>query len=341
MGKAQEPEVRASLQETLLRLMRFWTDEGCLWLPSCDFEVEAGTLHPDSFFRLLGPEPWRAVFLQPVRRPLDGRRREHPYRLQKHLQLQVVLKPPPPDLQTLYLRSLETLGCELAVHDLRFAEWNWQSTALDAWGSGWHVLVDGLGITRLTFLQEAAGTTLEPPTAELSYGIERLTMLLAGKPSAGDLEWVEGGPVYGDLRRTDEAELSRYVFAVADVGALRRQLEELLGESDRCLEAGLVRPAYELAVKSLQGVDILEARGDLTTFERQRWLAEVKSRVQAAAALYLEAREPRSEAGGEDRVPEQDPGKEPVAEPPKADKGKTKKAAKARRRRQQEPADGG
>lgn len=340
MAKSQEPEARASLQETLLRLTQFWTGQGCLWLPSCDFEVEAGILHPDSFFRLLGPEPWRAVFLQPVRRPLDGRRREHPYRLQKHLQLQVVLKPPPPDVQSLYLQSLEALGCELAVHDLRFAEWNWQSTALDAWGSGWHVLIDGLGITRLTFLQEAAGETLAPPTAELSYGIERLTMLLAGKPSADDLDWVAGGPVYGDLRRSDEAELSRYVFEVADVGSLRRQLEELLGESDRCLEAGLVRPAYELAVRSLQSVEVLEARGDLATFERRQRLAEVQQRVRAAAALYLDARKPRSVDGAEDREAEPQPDGEPPAAP-EVKKSKPKKAGKPRRRRKQEPADGG
>jgi glycyl-tRNA synthetase alpha chain len=339
MGKAREPENRASLQETLLRLTRFWAGEGCLWLPPCDFEVEAGTFHPDSFFRLLGPEPWRAVLLQPVRRPLDGRRREHPYRLQKHLQLQVTIKPPPEDLQALYLRSLEALGCDLTVHDLRFAEWHWQSTALDAWGAGWHVLIDGLGVTRLTYLQEAAGKALEPPTAELSYGLERLTMLLAGEPSAADLEWVEGGPAYGALRLADESEWSRYVLAVADVGVLRRQLADLLAEADRCLEAGLARPAYELAVKGLQGVDVLEARGDLTVFERRRWLEEVQSRVSAAALLHLDGREPPP-AQAEDRAPEMGAGEPP---PPveKAEKPKKPKKPRKARRRKKESGDGG
>jgi glycyl-tRNA synthetase alpha chain len=339
MGKAREPETRASLQETLLGLTRFWTGEGCLWLPSCDFEVEAGIFHPDSFFRLLGEEPWRAVFLQPVRRPLDGRRREHPYRLQKHLQLQVVLKPPPPDLQAVYLQSLEAVGCELAVHDLRFAEWHWQSIALDGWGAGWHVLIDGLGVTRLTYLQEAAGKPLEPPTAELSYGLERLTMLLAGKPSAADLDWVEGGPAYADLRLADEAELSRYVFAVADVGALRRQLDELLGESERCLAARLARPAYELAVKCLQGVEVLEARGDLTVFERRKWLQAVQGRVRAAADLYLAGRRPRSREEAEEPAAAKAVAEAPPPEPKAAKKAK--KAAKTRRRTKKGSGDGG
>ncbi len=337
MGTTNEPESRASLQETLLRLTRFWTAEGCLWVPSCDFEIETGTLHPDSFFHLLDSEPWRAVLLQAVRRPLDGRRREHPFRLQKHLQLQVILRPAPEDLQALYLRSLEALGFELAVHDLRFAEWSWSSTALDAWGSGWHVLIDGLGITRLTFLQQAAGQSLEPPTAELSYGIERLTMLLAGRPSAADLDWVDGGPTYGDLRRSEESELSRYVFSVADVETIRRQLDELLAEADRCLAADLVRPAYELTVKSLQGLDVLEARGALTTFERQQRLEQVRSRVRAAAALYLAAAEP-APGYEEDQVPDE-VAELPPEEPPKEEKGR-KKAKKSRKRRGQERENG-
>ncbi len=287
-----QPEAGASLQQTLLRLLRYWTDEGCLLLPACDFEVDAATLNPQTFFHLLGADPWRSVTLQPVRRPLDGRRRDHPYRLVKHLQLQVLLKPSLGDLQEVYLRSLEAAGAELPIHDLRFADWSFDAPALAARGSGWHVLVDGLGVTRITYLRELAGHRLEPVAVELSYGLERLSMVLAGVPSAGDLAWAAGGPDYGALRRGDEAELSRYAFEVADVANLRQRLDALEGAARHRLENALARPAYELAVRVLQGLDVLEARGDLAATERARRIAAVRQVVTAAAELHLAVAEP-------------------------------------------------
>ncbi len=277
----------AALQDTVRRLTRYWADEGCLLLPSCDFEVPAGILHPDAFFHLLGAAPWRAAYMQPVRRPLDGRRGEHPYRLGLHLQLQVVLKPPPEDLRGLYLRSLEALGLVLADHDVRFADWRWESKTLAASGSGWRVVIDGLGVTRLTFLERAAGREMAPQAVELCYGVERLSMLLAGVSEAFALRWSAGGPLYGDLRRRGEEELARYVFEVADTDALRHRLAGLAAESRRCLEAGLARPAYELAVQGLQALDVLEARGELDPGRRERWLGRLGRRVVAAAELHL------------------------------------------------------
>ena len=352
MAVERPPEV-GTLQQTLLRLIRFWTDEGCLLLPSCDFEVDAATLHPATFFHLLGADPWRAATLQPVRRPLDGRRRDHPFRLAKHLQFQVVLKPPPEDLQEVYLRSLEAAGCELAVHDLRFADWRFESPALDARGAGWHVLVDGLGVTRITYLRELAGRRLEPPAVELTYGVERLSMVLAGASTAGDLTWAAAGPDDSALRRLDEAEFSRYVFEVADVDAVRQRLDALEREARSCLAAALARPAYELAVKALQGLEILEARGDLAAAERDRRLAVVREVVTAAAALHLDGeaenrlpgsrrrgrRERRGDLRGDLREPASgEPAAEETLEKTAKESPAERPAAAARKRRKRAAA---
>ncbi len=273
----------------MLRLQDFWTARECLLLPACDFTVPFATLHPDAFFGVLEPDPWRAVFLQPVRRPLDGRYGEHPFRLAKHLQLLVVLQPPPADVQGLYLESLEALGLELELHDVRFSDWSWAQRSLDARGRGWHALVDGLGVTRLTFLERLAGRDLESPCVEICYGLERLAMTLQGAASAFELGWTREDADYRRLRLRDEEELSRYAFEVADPGELLRRFEVLEQEAERCLAGGLARAAYELSVRCLEPIDLLDARGVLSARERAESLDRVRDRVIAAAGI---ARDP-------------------------------------------------
>lgn len=336
MADEREGESKIALQQAVMELQRFWATEGCLLLPSCDFEIAAGTLHPDTFFHLLGGEPWRAAYLQPVRRPLDGRRRDHPFRLAKHLQFQVLLKPPPEDIQGLYLRSLSAVGFELEVHDARFADWSWESAALGAWGSGWHVLVDGLGITRMTFLQQAAGQALEPVSVELTYGLERLAMLLAGVATADDVAWAEGGPRYGRLRRRDEAEFSQNAFEVADTADHRQRFDALEREARRRL-AG---PAYELTVQGLLPIEILETRGDLSARERDDRTGRVEHLVSAAAVLR--AGDGRSEAEVEaSGAPVAEDEGRPAKKKPAPRRKRRKKLARRKKPATGEEADGG
>ncbi len=285
-----------TLQDAVLRLQRFWSNQGCLLIPPCDFEVPFATLHPDAFFRTLGPAPWRAAYLQPVRRPLDGRYGLHPFRLSKHHQLEVVLKPPAEEVQAIYLASLEALGLNLQQHDIRFAEWRWQPRSLGASGFGWHALIDGLGVTRLTYLERVADRDLDPASFEISYGLERLLMLLQGAPDAYAVSWSGDGSAYSWLHRRDEEEVARYVFEIADVADLKQRLEALEREAGRCLETGLARPAYELAVRCLEPIDVLDARGAVTGRERERWLDRIRERVVAAADLHLAHQAADSEA---------------------------------------------
>ena len=292
-----------ALQDVVLRLQHFWAARQCLLLPPCDFGVPYATLQPDAFFRTLGPEPWRAAYLQPVRRPLDSRLGRHPYRLSRHLQLQVMLKPPPADVQTLYVESLEALSVDLALHDLRFEEWRWQPRSLGVRGSGWHVLLDGLGVTRLTFLERVADREIDPVSVEISYGLERLSMLLQGAEDAFSVRWSDDGPEYGSLRRRDEMEQSRYFVEVAHAGDLRQRLEALGREAQRCLEAGLARPAYEIAVRCLGPIDTLDARGELSARERASWLDRVHEQVVAAADLYLSEEAKLAVAAGKQAAP--------------------------------------
>ncbi len=299
-----------NVQDAIFRLSRFWAAQGCLVLPPCDLEIPGGILHPEVFFRLLDPEPWRAAYLQPVRRPLDGRYGHHPYRLGRHLQFQVVVKAPGGDMRELYLESLEDLGLEPADHDLRFAEWNWEALSLDAWGLGWHVLVDGLGVTRMTFLQQVAGRQLDPVALEISYGVERLLMTITRAGDAFQLPWAGDGPEYGELCRRDEVELSRYANEVADVDVVERQLAVLADEARVALDAGLVRLAYELTVKALRGIDLLEVRGRLSTRDRAERLSRVRERIREVAARYLD-----EEANPAVEVPEPESPKAEEAEP--------------------------
>ena len=208
-----------SFQELTLRLAEFWSARGCVIQQPYDLEVGAGTMHPDTFLRVLGPEPWRVAYVQPSRRPADARYGENPFRLGKHYQMQVILKPSPKEIQQLYVQSLETLGVDLKIHDLRFEEDNWEAPTLGAWGVGWQVMLDGMEITQFTYFQQSGGMDLEPISVELTYGLERITMFLGLSKSVYRIDWVPEGVDYGQVRHQDEVEFSKYYFEIADVNS--------------------------------------------------------------------------------------------------------------------------
>jgi glycyl-tRNA synthetase alpha chain len=290
-------------QTLILKLSEYWASRGCLIEQPYDTEVGAGTMHPATFLRVLGPEPWRCAYVQPSRRPADGRYGENPFRLVKHYQFQVVLKPSPDDVQELYVDSLRAIGIEPAEHDLRFEEDNWESPTLGAWGVGWQVLLDGMEITQFTYFQQAGGIDLAPCTAEITYGLERLTMFLTRTRNVMDIEWAPGVP-YGEVRRQDEYEVSKYGFEVADVELLRATFERQEAESRRCLAAGLVVPAYECALKCSHAFNLLDARGAVSATERVGVIKRVRDLAVGCAKGWVAARE----ALGQPLLP-----KEPVA----------------------------
>ncbi len=280
-----------SFQELILSLCQYWAGQGCVLQQPYDLEVGAGTMHPDTFLRVLGPEPWRVAYVQPSRRPADGRYGENPFRLGKHYQLQVILKPAPPDVQRIYVQSLAALGIDLAVHDLRFEEDNWEAPTLGAWGVGWQVMLDGMEITQFTYFQQAGGLDLDPVSVEITYGLERITMFLGQSRSIYDIAWVPGGLDYGQVRHQEEVELSRYCFELADVEFLRLQFDGLEREAGRCLEAGLVLPAYECALKCSHLFNVLDARGAVSVTERVERIKRVRNLAVACARAYLASRE--------------------------------------------------
>ena len=295
-----------TFQELVLALSEYWAGQGCVLQQPYDLEVGAGTMHPDTFLRVLGPEPWRVAYVQPSRRPADGRYGDNPFRLYKHYQMQVILKPSPADVQRLYVRSLEAMGIDLGVHDLRFEEDNWEAPTLGAWGVGWQVMLDGMEITQFTYFQQAGGLDLEPISCEITYGLERITMFLGLERSIYDIRWVPGGPTYGQVRHQDEAEFSRYNFEVADVAFLRARLDGFEREARRCLDAELVLPAYECALQCSHLFNQLDARGAVSVTERVALMKRVRDLACACAAAYLASRErlgfpllPRAEASGE------------------------------------------
>jgi len=279
------------IQTLILRLSQYWGEQGCVVQQPLDIEVGAGTMHPETFLRVLGPEPYRVAYVQPSRRPADARFGENPFRLGKHLQMQVILKPSPADVQEVYLASLRSLGIDPAVHDVRFEEDNWESPTLGAWGVGWQVLLDGMEITQFTYFQQAGGQDLKPISAELTYGLERIAMFLQRKASAFDISW--GGLTYGQVRRQDEIELSRYAFEVADVELLRRHFEDWEREAGRCLEVEepLVLPALEATLKMSHLFNLLDARGAVSVAERVVLIARVRKLAVRVAKAYLEQRE--------------------------------------------------
>ena len=280
-----------SFQELILRLQTFWAERGCVVQQPYDLEVGAGTMHPDTFLRVLGPEPWKVAYVQPSRRPADARYGENPFRLGKHYQLQVILKPSPKDVQAVYIDSLRALGVDLEVHDLRFEEDNWEAPTLGAWGVGWQVMLDGMEITQFTYFQQAGGIELEPISAEITYGLERITMFLGLSRSVYDVEWVPGGVDYGLVRHQDEVEFSKYYFEVADVEFLKTRFDGNEKEAGRCLEAGLVLPAYECALKCSHLFNVMDARGAVSVTERVALIKRVRNLAVACAREYVASRE--------------------------------------------------
>jgi glycyl-tRNA synthetase alpha chain len=280
-----------SFQELILALSEFWAGAGCALEQPYDLEVGAGTMHPATFLRVLGPEPWRVAYVQPSRRPADARYGENPFRLGKHYQFQVVLKPSPADVQALYVKSLEAMGIDLAVHDLRFEEDNWEAPTLGAWGVGWQVMLDGMEITQFTYFQQAGGIDLAPISCEITYGLERITMFLGLEKSIYDLEWVPGGIDYRGVRHQDEVEMSKYGFEVADVDFLRSLFAGHEAESKRCLAAGIVLPAYEQALKCSHAFNLLDARGAVSVTERVALMKRVRDLAIGCAEAYLASRE--------------------------------------------------
>jgi glycyl-tRNA synthetase alpha chain len=280
-----------SFQELILGLSEFWTEQGCVLQQPYDLEVGAGTMHPDTFLRSLGPEPWNVAYVQPSRRPADARYGENPFRLGKHYQFQVILKPAPKDVQRLYINSLEALGIDLKVHDLRFEEDNWEAPTLGAWGVGWQVMLDGMEITQFTYFQQAGGMDLEPISVELTYGLERITMFLGLSRSVYDIDWVPSGVDYGQVRHQDELEFSRYYFELADVEFLKTQFDGFERESQKCLEAGVVLPAYEFALKCSHAFNVLDSRGAVSVTERVELIKRVRNLAVGCAEAFVESRE--------------------------------------------------
>ena len=278
------------LQTLILKLSAYWASKGCLIEQPWDVEVGAGTMHPATFLRVLGPVPWRAAYVQPSRRPADGRYGANPFRLVKHQQFQVVLKPAPADVQDLYVESLVALGIDPKEHDLRFEEDNWESPTLGAWGVGWQVLLDGMEITQFTYFQQAGGIDLAPITAEITYGLERLTMFLAKQRSVYDVEWAPG-VTYGEARKQDEYEVSKYGFEVADAGLWQTLFDRFEAEAVRCLDAGLVLPAYDFALKCSHAFNILDARGAVSATDRVGVIRRVRELAVRCAKAYVLSRE--------------------------------------------------
>jgi glycyl-tRNA synthetase alpha chain len=278
------------LQTLILKLSTHWASKGCLLEQPWDVEVGAGTMHPATFLRVLGPEPWRAAYVQPSRRPTDGRYGANPFRLVKHQQYQVVLKPAPADIQDLYVESLVALGIDPKEHDLRFEEDNWESPTLGAWGVGWQVLLDGMEITQFTYFQQAGGIDLAPITGEITYGLERITMFLAKQQSVYDIEWAPG-ITYGEVRRQDEYEVSKYGFEVADTALWQTLFERFEAEAVRCLDAGLVLPAYDLALKCSHAFNLLDARGAVSATDRVGVIRRVRELAVRCANAYVASRE--------------------------------------------------
>jgi glycyl-tRNA synthetase alpha chain len=277
-------------QDVMLTLQRYWADLGCVIQQPYDLEVGAGTMHPDTFLRVLGPEPWRVGYVQPSRRPTDGRYGDNPNRLQRHHQFQVILKPSPSDVQELYLASLRALGIDLLHHDIRFVEDDWESPSLGAWGLGWEVDLDGMEITQFTYFQQAGGIDLKPISAELTYGLERIAMYLQNVESVYDLAWAPG-VTYGDVHHQTEVEFSRFNFDEADQTTHLHLFESYEAEAQRLLGTGLILPAYDYCLKCSHLFNVLDARGAVSVTERAAYLARLRGLARQIAEGYVKQRE--------------------------------------------------
>ncbi|MBE0438737.1 MAG: glycine--tRNA ligase subunit alpha [Gammaproteobacteria bacterium] len=287
-------EAPTTFQELILRLQQYWAEQGCVLLQPYDMEVGAGTFHPATFLRAIGPEPWSAAYVQPSRRPTDGRYGDNPNRLQHYYQFQVVLKPSPINIQELYLGSLHMLGLDTSIHDVRFVEDNWESPTLGAWGLGWEIWLNGMEVTQFTYFQQVGGLECSPVTGEITYGLERIAMYLQGVSSVYDLVWADGpmGKVtYGDVFHQNEVEMSAYNFEQAEVENLFLQFDICERESARMIEAGLPLPAYELVLKASHTFNLLDARKAISVTERQRFILRVRTLARAVAQAYYDRRE--------------------------------------------------
>lgn len=277
-------------QDLILSLHRYWADEGCVIHQPYDLEMGAGTFHPATFLRALGPEPWRAAYPQPCRRPTDGRYGENPNRMQHYYQYQVVLKPSPDNIQDLYLDSLADLGIDPKRHDIRFVQDDWESPTLGAWGLGWEVRLDGMEITQFTYFQEIGGIELNPITVEITYGTERIAMYLQQVNNVYDLAWTED-ITYGDIHHRTEVQFSTYNFEEADVAMLSGTFQAFEAESKRLIEKGLVLPAYDYCIKTSHLFNLLDARGAISVAERTGYIARVRALARQCAEGYLVERD--------------------------------------------------
>ncbi|MEO7557601.1 MAG: glycine--tRNA ligase subunit alpha [Gammaproteobacteria bacterium] len=283
-------DATSGFQNLILALQEYWAAQGCVLLQPYDLEVGAGTFHPATFLRAIGPEPWRAAYVQPSRRPKDGRYGENPNRLQHYYQYQVVLKPSPANIQDLYLDSLRALGVDMSVHDVRFVEDDWESPTLGAWGLGWEVWLDGMEITQFTYFQEVGGLKCAPVLGEITYGLERLAMYLQGVESVYDLVWTPGVS-YGDVYHQNEVEQSKYNFEFSNVEWLFKLFGEFESEAKRLMEHKLTLPAFEMVMKCSHTFNLLDARGAISVTERAAYIGRVRNLSRAVAQSYYEARE--------------------------------------------------
>ncbi|SFR00146.1 glycine--tRNA ligase subunit alpha [Desulfoscipio geothermicus] len=279
-----------NFQELIHALNAFWAGQNCIIQQPYDVEKGAGTMNPATFLRALGPEPWRVAYVEPSRRPTDGRYGENPNRLQHYYQYQVILKPSPDDVVDIYLESLKAIGIDPRKHDIRFVEDNWESPTLGAWGLGWEVWLDGMEITQFTYFQQCGGIDCHPVSAEITYGLERLAMYIQEKDSVFDIEWVNGIS-YGDVHHRGEVEHSRYNFEDADTDMLFKLFDIYEREAERVVETGLVLPAYDYVLKSSHTFNLLDARGAISVTERTGYIHRVRNLARACAQKYVEQRE--------------------------------------------------
>ncbi len=287
------PASTDTFQGLIFALQQFWARQGCVILQPLDLEVGAGTFHPATFLRAIGPETWNAAYVQPCRRPTDGRYGDNPNRLQHYYQFQVILKPSPENFQDLYLESLRELGIDTAIHDIRFVEDNWESPTLGAWGLGWEIWLNGMEVTQFTYFQQVGGLECYPVSGEITYGLERIAMYLQGVDSIYDLVWThgpEGVVSYGDVFHQNEVEMSHFNFEEADVGQLFAQFDQCEQQSMALIEKGLPLPAYELVMKASHAFNLLDARKAISVTERQRFILRVRTLARAVAKTYLAAR---------------------------------------------------
>jgi glycyl-tRNA synthetase alpha chain len=283
-----DPTSPPSFQRLILTLHDYWSRQGCLILQPYDMQMGAGTFHPATTLRALGPQPWKAAYVQPSRRPTDGRYGENPNRLGHYYQYQVILKPSPPDLQALYLGSLAAIGIDPLLHDIRFVEDDWESPTLGAWGLGWEVWCDGMEVTQFTYFQQVGGFDCKPVAGELTYGLERLAMYIQGVDNVYDLQFNDDGVTYGDVFLENERQMSAYNFEVADTDMLFDAFRKAAAECENCLAAKLPLPAYEQAIQASHIFNTLQARGVISVAERAAYIGRVRDLAKGACAAWMD-----------------------------------------------------